>query len=100
MPGITTKGGFLYGRKSEIGTIAVPLTDRRGRFRRGLLIKAGALNTAPVYVGNSTVTADSNDETDGFELSAKESILAEVEDPRDVFVISKGTGQKVFWVGK
>jgi len=100
MARIATKGGFLHGRKSGIGTTAVQLTTTRGRFRRGVLIKAANGNSGTIYVGtSSSVTADSADATDGFELAAGGSVVVEVQDPSNVFVIASEAGQKVFWTG-
>ncbi|MCH7685516.1 MAG: hypothetical protein IH899_02340 [Planctomycetes bacterium] len=93
-----TGGSFLHGRKSNIGQAAVQLTSKSGSARQGVLVKAAAGNTGLIYVGSSSdVTADSEDETDGFELSASEFKTVEVDDPSKVFVIASESNQKVFW---
>jgi len=93
-------GSFFHGRKSNIGTTAVRLTTTSNRSKRGVLVKAAADNTGTVYVGtSSSVTADSADSTDGFELSAGDSVVVEIDDPSNVYMIASASGQKVFWVG-
>lgn len=92
---------FVHGSKSGIGTSAVALTAVSDlTARRGILVKAAAGNSGTVYPGTSpSVTAGSNDATDGFELSAGDSVTVEVGDPTKVFVIASAPGQKVFWMG-
>lgn len=93
---------FLHGKKSGIGVNAVRLTAvSLDSVRVGaILIKASPDNSGRVYVGtDNTVTADSTDATDGFELSAGESVVVEIDDPSKIFVIASATGQKVFWIG-
>ena len=98
--GPITRGTFFHGRKSGIGTSAVQLTETSSRSKRGVLIKAATGNTGIVYVGtSSSVTADSTDATDGFELSASESVVVEMDNPSNIYVIASGSGQKVFWIG-
>ena len=91
---------FFHGRKSGIGQTAVQLTTRKLRAKRGILVKASIGNSGIVYVGSSpSITADSVDATDGYELSAGESKTVEVTNPSTVFVIASAPGQKVFWFG-
>lgn len=89
---------FEHGRKSSIGTSAVQLTSANVPTRRGVLVKAAAGNSGTVYVGKSDVTNDSADATDGFELSAGESVTVEIDNANKVYVIGSAAGQKVFWV--
>lgn len=92
---------FIHGRKSGIGTSPVALTAESDvTARHGILVKAGAGNSGLVYPGTSpNVTAGSNDATDGFELSAGDSVVIEVIHPNDIFVIASAAGQEVFWIG-
>ena len=90
---------FVTGRKSSIGTSAVQLTTATTHNSRGVQIVANSTNTAVVYVGISTVTADAADGTDGFPLAAGESIVIPVIDPSTVYLIaSTGTTSKVFFM--
>jgi hypothetical protein len=89
---------FEHGRKSSISTTAVQLTSVDFTCRRGVLVKAAAGNSGKVYVGKSDATNDSADATDGFELSAGESVVIEVDKPNKVYVIGSAASQKVFWV--
>ena len=91
---------FAHESKSSIGTTAVQLTTSKDRLKRGMLIKAAAGNGGIVYVGSSSaVTAGDTDATDGFELSAGDSVLVEVNNPSIVFAIADGADQKIFWIG-
>ena len=88
---------FVTGRKSSIGTSAVQLTATSIHASRGVQIVADSTNS--VYVGISTVTADSIDATDGFPLSAGESVVIPVIDPSIIYVRAvSGTTSKVFFV--
>ena len=91
---------FGHGRKSNIGTSVVTLVDASIKTERGVLIKAAAGNTGKVYIGtNTSITADTTDATDGFELSAGDFIEVEINDVRSVHLIASAADQKVFWVG-
>lgn len=88
---------FDHGRKSGIGTTAVPLVATSIDATRGVQIKAAADNAGTVYVGNSDVTADAADATDGFPLAAGEGLFVPLRDPSDVYVLGSEAGQKVFF---
>lgn len=95
-----SRGSFFHGRKSGISTTAVQLTTTSNRCKRGIVVKAAVGNSGKVYVGSSLdVTADSADATDGFELSAGDSIMTETDDPSKLFLIASAPDQKVFWIG-
>lgn len=93
--------------KSSIGASAVQLISTATPFAVGLVVKAAAANTGKVYVApSSAVTANSADATDGYELSAGETLfispgemksLSLAADASLVYVIGSTTGQKVFW---
>ena len=88
---------FWTGRKSSIGTSQVQLTTTTRDLSRGVQIKAAAANTGTVYVGNTGVTVDADDGTDGFPLAAGEGLLVQVDDPTKVYLIASAAGQKVFF---
>ena len=90
--------GFATGRKSSIGTSAVQLTSS-SHVSRGVQVIADSTNSVIVYVGLSTVTADAADGTDGFPLSAGESIVIPVIDPSLIYVRApSGSSSKVFFI--
>jgi len=62
------------------------------------LVKAANANTGIVYVGNSDVTANTADATDGFELAAGESVMIEIDNPNKIYVFASVANQKVFWL--
>lgn len=97
VPGIASNS-FDHGRKSSIGTSAVQLTATSIDCLRGVVIKAANANTGTLYVGNSDVTADSADATDGFELGSGESAFVEIDDVSKVYVIASAASQKAFWM--
>lgn len=88
---------FLTGRKSSIGATALQLTATSTKCT-GVYVKAADDNTGKVYVGISTVTADSADATDGFPLSADTGVFVTIDDPSKLYVIGSTTGQKVFYM--
>ncbi|MHB1033226.1 MAG: hypothetical protein ACYC35_23935 [Pirellulales bacterium] len=96
--GDETVHGFDHGRKSAIGTTAVPLVATSSRAAKGVQIKAAAANSGTVYVGQSDVTADAADATDGFPLAAGEALFLPVDDPSKVYLVASTAGQKVFFV--
>jgi hypothetical protein len=89
--------GFDHGRKSSIGTSAVPLVAASVRAAKGVQVKAAPTNTGIVYVGNSDVTADASDATDGFPLEAGDGLFVPVDDASKVYLIGSAAGQKVFY---
>jgi len=88
---------FDHGRKSAIGTTAVALVSASRPATRGVQLKAAADNTEAVYVGNSDVTADSADATDGFPLAAGEGLFLAIDDASKVFLRAASGTQKVFF---
>ena len=89
---------FATGRKSSIGTTAVQITSST-HVSRGVQIIADSTNSVKVYVGISTVTANSADGTDGFPLAAGESVVVPVSDPSLIYAIApSGSSSKVFFI--
>lgn len=89
---------FDHGRTSSIGTSAVRLTNASSHTPRGVQIKAAIGNTGTVYVGNSDVTANAADATDGFPLVGGEALFVPIDDPSKVYVIGSASGQVVFYL--
>jgi hypothetical protein len=92
------KAVFDHGSKSSIGTSAVQMTESSITAKQGIVVKAARGNTGVVYVGNSDVTADTVDDTDGFELSGGESVTIPVNNANKVYVRASASGQRVYWV--
>jgi hypothetical protein len=96
--GDDTVHAFDHGRKSAIGTTAVSLVAASNKVTRGVQLKAAADNTALVFVGNSDVTTDSADATDGFPLAAGEGLFVAVDDASKIYLRASSGTQKVFFV--
>lgn len=88
--------------KSSIGTSAVQLTSTATPLTYGVQIVAAAGNGGTVYIGTAnTVTANSSDTTDGYQLSAGDSIFLPrgyVEDASSIWLIGSAASQKVFYL--
>ena len=91
-----TWANITTGAVSSIGTTAIQISSAR-KTTSGVYIKADATNTSPVYIGGSTVTRGTADATDGFPIAASEWVFIEIADPSLIYVISSGTGQKVYF---
>lgn len=77
---------------------AVQITSTSRRCERGVTVKASASNTGIVYVGNSDVTNGTANSTDGFELSAGESVTVEVNNVNKVYIIGTDVNHRVSWI--
>jgi hypothetical protein len=89
---------FGHGQSGHVDTTAEKLTTTSFVALHGVLVKAANANTGIVYVGNRDVTAGTVEATDGFELSAGQSVFIEIDDPSKVYVIASAHHQKVFWI--
>jgi hypothetical protein len=89
---------FDHGAKSSVGTSAVQVIAASTPATRGVTVKAADDNSGTVYVGNSDVTANTADGTDGFPLAAGDALTVPVDDANKVYVRGSAAGQKVFWL--
>ena len=89
---------FDHGRNSDVDAAAEQITTTSVTADQGVVVKAANGNSGKIYVGNSDVTADSTDATDGFELGAGESILIKVNNVNKIYVIASTTNQSVYWM--
>lgn len=96
--GDETVNSFDHGRTSSIGTSATALTSNSTHAAKGVQIKAASANTGVLYIGNSDVTADSADATDGFPLLSGDSLFLPINDPRKIFVVASAANQKAFYL--
>jgi hypothetical protein len=63
------------------------------------MIRADEFNDGVVFVGSSaSVTAGSNDATDGMPIKASEPLTIEVNNANKIYLISDTPGQKVYWM--
>lgn len=96
--GASTLSTLDHGAKSSVGTSAVQMTASSITASKGVLVKAANSNTGIVYVGNSDVTANTTDATDGFELVSGESVFIEVSNANLIYLRASASGQKVFFL--
>ena len=92
-----TVASFDHGRNSDIDTTPEQITTLSVTATMGVLIKAANGNSGTIYVGNSDVTANTADATDGFELGAGESLLVKVDNVNKVYVIASVVNQSAYW---
>jgi len=77
---------------------ACQLTTSSVKCERGVTVKASASNSGIVYVGNSDVTKGTTNSTDGYELSAGNSIFIEVNNVNKVYIIGTDVNHRVSWI--
>jgi|GEM_PF-1767258 len=95
--GDETVNSFRHGRKSGIGAAVAPLTAAAVLATKGVQLRAADANSGVVYVGQSTLTADTADATDGYPLAAGETLFVPVNDASKIFLRATAESQKVFW---
>jgi hypothetical protein len=79
-------------RRIAVGTTPTQLTATATPAKKGVLVKALAANTAPVYVGGPTVSI-----TNGYELSPTEEVFIPVDDASKIYVVA-ASAQQVCWL--
>ena len=89
---------FDHGSNRDVDATAEALTSVTTEWENGVLIKASISNTGVVYVGNSDVTAGTTDATDGFPLSAGDSLFLEYKRADEIYVIGSAANQIVYWI--
>lgn len=86
-----------HGSNRDIDTTAEQITSTSFACKFGVTVKADITNTGIVYIGNSDVTAGTTAGTDGFPLSAGESLTLEVNNPNLLYAIGSANNQIVYW---
>ena len=86
---------FNHGANGDVDTTAEQLITTSVAPSIGIIVKASNANTGIIYIGNSNVTAGTNDATDGFELNAGESLMVEARDADEVYVRASAVNQRV-----
>ena len=94
---INVSSNIKTGALSSIGATALQIQSIITAGATGVYIKASYTNTWILYIGNSTVTANSADATDGFELLASEGLFIEINDPSKLYVVGSTTWLKLFY---
>lgn len=81
----------------SVGTTVGAVSTNSRKLAGGVQIVAAASNTGVVYVGvRPNLTAGTNDDSDGFPLSAGESVLLPVSAESEVYAIADAASQKLF----
>ena len=94
------KTSVSTGSKNSIGSTPLQMSTTDYDLRIGVTVKASSVNAGRIYVGTSSnVTQNTNPSTDGFELSAGESIYLPVNNINLVYIVASQSGQKAFWMG-
>lgn len=87
-----------HGSNRDIDTTAEQITSTSFTCKFGVTLKADIANTGIIYVGNSDVTAGTTAATDGFPLSAGETITLEVNNPNLLYAIASTNNQTIYWI--
>lgn len=88
---------FATGSNLDIDTTAEQLVSASVACKFGVTVKAATTNTGTVYIGaSSSVTAGTNDSTDGFPLEPGESVTIPVNNINLLYGIASVVNQKVF----
>lgn len=94
------KTSFSSGSKNSISTSAVQMTSTNYPLRIGVTVKASSVNAGRIYIGDdNTVTQNLDANTDGFELSAGESVFIPTTNINNIYIVGSQSGQKAFWMG-
>ncbi|HMS92362.1 MAG TPA: hypothetical protein PKC05_02600, partial [Candidatus Saccharibacteria bacterium] len=86
-----------HGSNRDIDTTAEQITSTSFACKFGVTVKADITNTGIIYVGNSDVTAGTTASTDGFPLSAGETLTLEVNNPNLLYAIASANNQIIYW---
>lgn len=91
-----------HGHK-VVGTSAVQLVPVSGRLTTGLLLRAPGgddpvSNTAPIWIGNANVTADSDVTTGGFPIPPGGSLTINVDAVTELYLVSTAVSQDIAWI--
>lgn len=96
---VTTSWGKHYsGRKVLNDISATALIDTDVKCEVGVTVRAATGNGGKVYIGNSTVTKDSAEATDGYELAAGQTIFIPVNNVKNIYGWASVTPQTVYWI--
>lgn len=92
-------GPIFHGAKTGIGIgAAVRLTETSRDADKGVLVQAKETNSGKIAIGNSNVTINGADATDGPTLAAGENIVVPVDDPSKIYITSDTASQGANWL--
>lgn len=86
-----------HGSNRDIDTTAEQITSTSFACKFGVTLKADITNTGIIYIGNSDVTAGTTAATDGFPLSAGETLTLEVNNSNIPYAIASANNQIIYW---
>jgi len=86
------------GSLSTVGTTAVQMHSGSILAVTGITVRSSPSNTAMIYIGPSTVTANTAAATDGMPLKIGESITLALTNINLIYLIATAAAQEVFWV--
>lgn len=86
-----------YTGSVTVGATAVPVSVT-GELSRGVEIFAWSTNAGNVYVGDSRITAGTDDALDGFRLEPGHSLFYPAEQLDEVFLVGDSAGLKVSYL--
>lgn len=94
----------VYNGHVTVGTAIVQFSAIMPKLVFGLVLRTPGrddpvTNTAPIWVGGSNVTADSDIDTGGFPLLPGASLSLSVEDAEHLYFISTVADQSIMWIG-
>lgn len=95
-------GSLTHGH-TTVGMTAVKLTDKKFKTVKGVLFRCPGStdpvpNTAPIWVGAASVTADSS-ATGGMPVLPGDSAFFPIEQIDQLYVISTVANQDIAWMG-
>ena len=95
-------GGTLMHGHQTAGTTRRQLVEGKYEVLKGVLMRAPGSgdptpNTAPIWVGGKSVTADSS-ATGGMPLPPGESMFLPVDDPTQLWLIPTDDNQDIAWI--
>jgi hypothetical protein len=83
---------------ATVDMTAMQIPNSAGKLTRGVQLRAHKANTDIIYVGvTPLVTANTDEERDGFPLSANEGLFVPFASMDLIHVIADVDGQKLFW---
>lgn len=94
----------VYHGHKTVGASIVQFDEVAPKLVFGLVLRTPGrddpvTNSAPIWVGGSNVTADSDPGTGGFPLVPGASLSLSVEDAKHLYFISTVADQSIMWIG-
>lgn len=103
----TLTSAGVTGSLGSIGASALQLCSQltvaqlARKYDKGIEVKADPANGGNLFVGwGSGVTAGGTSGTDGYILSAGQSVFIQTEDISRLYVIASTTGQKAYFIAQ